>query len=137
MGSEVRAADLVPGGRRGGFLGDAGFRRLFGALEEGPRRVPGSGEAARLAGRCPSTFKRAFARLTGRSWRGFVREWRLREARRRLGEVPADPVKRVALQVGWTDARSFARAYRARFGYSPRETRFRGGPEPEESGSGP
>jgi hypothetical protein len=59
---------------------DAGFLRLFDAMKRaGIARCPSQSEAAVLALRSSSTFKRDFRTLARRSWSEFVREWRLQE----------------------------------------------------------
>jgi AraC-like DNA-binding protein len=50
-----------------------------------------------------------------------VRERRLQAARRALTAAPGRPVAEVAAEVGYADASAFSRAYRRKFGCSPRD----------------
>lgn len=61
----------------------------------------------------------------GRTWRDRLREIRLREARRLLAR-PGPSITEIAYGCGFSDASAFSRAYRARFGETPRETRASG-----------
>ncbi len=68
-----------------------------------------------------STLLRQLKRLTGLSPIQYLQEVRLDEARRLIESRRYDSIAQVASQVGYPDARSFARSFRARFGKLPSE----------------
>ncbi len=61
------------------------------------------------------------ARLTGLTPVQYLLEVRLAEARRLLENRACDSIAQVAARVGYDDARSFSRSFRARFGRLPSE----------------
>lgn len=68
-----------------------------------------------------STLLRQLKRLTGLSPIQYLQEVRLDEARRLLENHMCNSIAQVASKVGYDDARSFARAFRQRFGKLPSE----------------
>jgi len=68
-----------------------------------------------------STLLRQLKRLTGLSPIQYLQEIRLDEARRLLESRRYDSIAQVASKVGYDDARSFSRSFRARFGKLPSE----------------
>lgn len=68
-----------------------------------------------------STLLRQLKRLTGLSPVQYLQEVRLNEARRLLENRRYSSIAQVASKVGYDDARSFARSFRARFGKLPSE----------------
>ncbi|MCC6281784.1 MAG: response regulator, partial [Saprospiraceae bacterium] len=68
-----------------------------------------------------STLLRQSKRLTGLSPVQYVQEMRLDEARRLLENRAYNSIAQLALKVGYDDARSFSRSFRARFGKLPSE----------------
>ncbi len=68
-----------------------------------------------------STLLRQLKRLTGLSPVQYVQEMRLDEARRLLENRAYNSIAQLALKVGYDDARSFSRSFRARFGKLPSE----------------
>ncbi|MFN0034117.1 MAG: ATP-binding protein [Saprospiraceae bacterium] len=68
-----------------------------------------------------STLLRQLKRLTGLSPIQYLQEMRLDEARRLLENRRYNSIAQVASKVGYDDARSFARSFRARFGKLPSE----------------
>jgi signal transduction histidine kinase/CheY-like chemotaxis protein/AraC-like DNA-binding protein len=66
-----------------------------------------------------STLLRQLKRLTGLSPVQYVQAVRLEEARRLLESRSGRSIAQVAARVGYDDARSFARSFRARFGKLP------------------
>ncbi len=100
-------------------MGHAGLSALFEALAEtGPARVPVRWRAAVLAGLSESTFKRHFPRVAGRSWRDFIRLWRVSCARRLLRN-PYNTEKQVARACGYSSTSCLTRAVRAECGVAP------------------
>lgn len=69
-----------------------------------------------------STLLRQLKRLTGLSTQKYIAEIRLHEARLLLESQQYNSIKRVAVEVGYTDVRIFSRNYKARFGKSPSES---------------
>ena len=77
-----------------------------------------------------STLLRRLKRLTGLTPARYLQEMRLTEARRLLDERGARiPVKRVAAEVGYDNARSFSRLFKRRYGILPSEYAQRDGTE--------
>lgn len=68
-----------------------------------------------------STLLRQLKRMTGLTPVQYLLEVRLAEARHLLETRGCDTVAEVADRVGYSDARSFSRAFRARFGKLPSE----------------
>ncbi len=68
-----------------------------------------------------STLLRQLKRLTGLSPMQYLLEVRLAEGRRLLENRACDSIAQVAARVGYDDARSFSRSFRARFGRLPSE----------------
>jgi len=68
-----------------------------------------------------STLLRQLKRLTGLSPVHYVQEMRLDEARRLLENRVYNSIAQLASKVGYDDARSFSRSFRARFGKLPSE----------------
>lgn len=73
---------------------------------------------ARRAGLSTSSFRRAFRTQYGVTFSAWLREERLNAARRLL-VLSALSVERVARDVGFRDAHTFIRRFRARFGRTP------------------
>lgn len=69
-------------------------------------------------------LKELFRKQTGRTIHGYLREQRMRYARRLL-EGGGDSVIAVAHEVGYSNASHFARAFRAEHGINPHEIRRR------------
>ncbi|MEZ4849782.1 MAG: response regulator [Bacteroidia bacterium] len=68
-----------------------------------------------------STLLRQLKRLTGLTPVQYLKEVRLNEAYQLLETRAFNSVSQVASKVGYTDARSFSRSFRKRFGVSPSE----------------
>ncbi len=66
-----------------------------------------------------STLLRQLKRLTGLSTQKYISEIRLHEARNLLERRRYNSIKRVAVEVGFTDVRIFSRNYKTRFGKLP------------------
>ncbi len=68
-----------------------------------------------------STLLRQLKRLTGLTPVQYLQEVRLDKARRSLEDRTYDSVARVAAAAGYSDARSFSRIFKLRFGKAPSE----------------
>ncbi len=79
---------------------------------------------AELAGFSLHHFHRVFRGLTGETVMGFVRRLRLELAAQRLS-FSGLPITDIALTSGYASHEAFTRAFRARFGTSPRRWRGR------------
>jgi AraC-like DNA-binding protein len=90
--------------------------------------------AANLAGMSESAFSRYFTRSSGQNFTALVRKLRLAHASRLLQET-ADPVARIAFDVGYENLSNFNRQFRREFGETPSQcrARSRGGSRPELS----
>ncbi len=73
---------------------------------------------ARRAGFATSSFRRAFRSQYGIAFSTWLRQERL-DAARRLLILSALSVEQVARDVGFRDAHTFIRRFRARFGRTP------------------
>lgn len=117
----VDPRDLLPPAGRAAVREEAGFRALFAELNRcGPSRVPSRSAAARLAALSVGSFKREILEVAGRSWRSFVRAWRVACAERML-DVRRPNEKAVARLCGYRSTSSLSRAFRAEHGVPPRE----------------
>lgn len=83
------------------------------------------GGLARVAELSPFHFEREFTRLVGEPVKGHVTRLRLERAAFRL-LLHDDKVLSIALSNGFNSHETFSRAFRQRFGVSPREYRARG-----------
>ena len=79
---------------------------------------------AAAAGMSASHFSRVFRAAFGTSPIDWLRRERINQAKRRLSES-ADPIERIAAQVGYNDRFFFSRDFKKLTGYSPREFRRR------------
>lgn len=86
-----------------------------------PHRVA---DLAAAAGMSASHFSRVFRAAFGTSPIDWLRRERINQAKRRLSES-ADPIERIAAQVGYNDRFFFSRDFKRLTGYSPREFRRR------------
>ena len=84
--------------------------------------APGIQELARLAGTNSKRLNEAFKHCAGMTVFEYLREERMREASRLLGNTRL-PVSEIACRVGFSSSANFATAFRERFGMTP--TAFR------------
>jgi AraC-like DNA-binding protein len=91
------------------------------------RRQPETGlsleEAARMAGRSPSTVSRLFKKITGRSFKQYQIWFRLQHAGYMLKTRPNSPVLEIAQAVGFDDPFYFSRLFHKHMGLSPSQYR--------------
>ncbi|WP_421838332.1 helix-turn-helix domain-containing protein [Novosphingobium sp.] len=123
--------DLVALAMRGATKPDAAVPSADSALS---RRVLGIVEAQladpalrtlNLAAACGAsvrTIQNLFASM-GTTPSAYILERRLARAAERLGAAPDASITEVAFELGFNDSAYFARAFRQRFGVSPREWR--------------
>lgn len=116
----VHAIELVPEARRPWVGTDEGLRRLFRDLESGPVQPPTLGQVARVSVEAVRTLERRFREVTGRSYREFLKEWRLVIAWMVLREGALEPREAMAA-VGRRSRSSFTRDFRKRFSATPKE----------------
>lgn len=76
-------------------------------------------EAARLAGRSPSTVTRMFKRVTGRSFKQYQTDRRMKQAALMLENSPSRPVTEIARLAGYDDPLYFSRVFHKYHGCSP------------------
>ena len=96
--------------------------RILAAIAERFAEPLGIGVLARDAGVGRTAACDSVRAATGRTIMALVREARLAEACRLLAATSL-PVQAIARRVGWSDGPSFARAFSAAFGTSPRHWR--------------
>lgn len=102
-------------------------RRLYQArhlLQERLADPPSLDELAREVGTNQPSLSRGFRALFGTTVFGFLREARLQRARELLAETN-QPVKAVALTVGYRNTGDLSRAIKERYGLTPSELRDR------------
>lgn len=88
---------------------------------------------ARRLGVSPDRLERAFQRETGQPPAAYLRKLRLRHAADLLAHS-ATQIDAVAMSCGFLNASSFARAFRAEFGCTPRQMRARRGETHQSAG---
>lgn len=79
-------------------------------------------EVATLCGYSKSNFCKIFKQITGQTFHAVLNDHRLRVACTLLREAQLS-VEQIALQVGFSDAKSFCRGFKAVYGISPGEYR--------------
>lgn len=94
-------------------------RRLIGTASDGPLTLP---VLARTAGMSVSVFCERFKKAFGRTPVQSLIEHRLDHAAHLLDDATLG-VAEIALRVGYADAFHFSKAFKKRFGKSPRELR--------------
>ena len=112
-----------------GGLSDARIARALKIVHERPLQRWSIDALADAAGMSRSSFCERFAALVGRSPLRYQNEWRLNLARAMLAARDAR-VGAIALRVGYESEAAFSRAYKAMFGYPPRDE----APSPGEGG---
>lgn len=88
------------------------------------------GRLARLARLSPFHFEREFSRMVGETVKRYTQRLRLERAAIRL-LLHRSTVLDIALDCGFQHPETFARAFRRRFGLSPRSYRRQGFPRPQ------
>lgn len=94
--------------------------RLFESHVEDPLRIPDVAAAVDMSGR---HFERMFKRETGQSPLRYYRQMRLSKARQRV-LYSSDPLREIAVSVGYLTQAPMARHYTAMFGVSPKDERL-------------
>lgn len=102
-----------------GGLSDARIARALKVVHERPLQRWSLDALSDAAGMSRSSFCERFAALVGRSPLRYQNEWRLNLARAMLATGEAR-VGEIALRVGYESESAFSRAYKALFGYPPR-----------------
>lgn len=93
------------------------------AIHQHPEKELTLETAAEMVGRSPSTVTRLFKKVTGRSFKQYQVNHRLRQAADLLRALPNHPVAQIALAVGYDDPLYFSRVFRRQFNCSPSEFR--------------
>lgn len=93
--------------------------RLFESHVEDPLRIPDVAAAVEMSGR---HFERLFKRETGQSPLRYYRHLRLSKARQRV-LYSNDPLREIAVAVGYPTPAPMARHYQELFGVSPKDER--------------
>src|SRR5262245_56577157 len=109
----LSALEFLPRGARDGVGRDPRLTMLFASMAELSCREAPSLEQAADVLHCRSiTLRRRLARA-GLSWREFVADWRLEQARI-LRRATGDPLKAIAPRVGYASVATLSRALRRR-----------------------
>jgi AraC family transcriptional regulator, glycine betaine-responsive activator len=93
--------------------------RLFEDHVEDPLRIPDVAAAVAMSGR---HFERLFKRETGQSPLRYCRHLRLAKARQRV-LYSSDPLREIALSVGYVSSARMSRHYQELYGVSPKDER--------------
>lgn len=96
----VRSLEILGPEAQATVLADAGLRALFALVDRKPDGAPKESVAAAVAGRTVWQFRGAMTRLTGCSWRDFLRILHLRERRAR-GPNLLKKAKTIAADAGF------------------------------------
>lgn len=96
---------------------------VIARIQERPAEPLSLEQAARTSGRSPSTVTRLFKKVTGRSFKQYQTEARIRFAAERLLACPGRPVAEIAAEAGFEDPFYFSRLFHKQTGVSPRTYR--------------
>lgn len=99
-------------------LGHARLRHALIAMHESPAEDWGLARLADVAGMSRSAFAAQFREVVGVTSGQYLQSWRVRLAQRALHR--GQPLKRVALDVGFGSEAALSRAFKAQSGRSPR-----------------
>ena len=103
---------------------DPGLARALTALHNAPERPWTLAELAQYANMSRTRFAERFRRETGATPIDYLMRWRVRLAVQRLRDTD-EPVKRIALELGFGSSTAFGAAFRRIEGVSPLESRAR------------
>lgn len=98
------------------------FRGVQAIVRASLDSTPDVAALARNVGTSPRRLTLAFRRSVGLTVSDYVREERLREARRLLMETALD-IRSIAVRIGYSSGPNFATAFRERFGVAPSDLR--------------
>src|ERR1700737_5301302 len=113
---------MAPGNSRSEY-----DKRMHRVLEHIDKHLDHSldlGTLAEVAHFSPFHFHRLFSAWMGETLGDYLRRRKIEVAAMRLVAQPRVPVLHIALSVGFGSAEAFARAFRARFGFSPTSWRM-------------
>ena len=102
--------------------GTVRFDRLIAHIDQMPQTWVPLGEAARFVGLSADYFSRQFAREFGVGYRTYCLQRRLDQANRLIHETDLT-VGEVAEALGYADVSLLSRQFKARFGFSPKQSR--------------
>jgi len=102
-------------------LADPRLARLLVALHRSPAEPWSLPGMAAAAGMSRSLFAREFHRVLGQTPADYLAQWRLGIAAQRIRR--GDPLKQIAADVGYARESALSRAFKARYGVSPRQWR--------------
>jgi transcriptional regulator GlxA family with amidase domain len=98
------------------------FRGVQAIVRANLDSTPDVAALARAVGTSPRRLTLAFRRSAGLTVSDYVREERLREARRLLTDTALD-IRSIAAKIGYSSGPNFATAFRERFGVAPSDLR--------------
>lgn len=98
------------------------FRGVQAIVRASLDSTPDVAALARAVGTSPRRLTVAFRRSAGLTVSDYVREERLREARRLLMDTALD-IRSIAAKIGYSSGPNFATAFRERFGVAPSDLR--------------
>jgi AraC-like DNA-binding protein/DNA gyrase inhibitor GyrI len=91
-------------------------------IEQHPQQKLCLSELAQAAGISPFHFHRLFLLYTGEAPASYIRRRRLSQAFRDLRDRKQHQIMDVALRYGYESLSAFSRAFRTRFGFSPKDS---------------
>ncbi|MDD3517916.1 MAG: helix-turn-helix domain-containing protein [Chromatiales bacterium] len=94
-------------------------QEVAGRILANLREPPPFDVLANEVGLSPRRLNEGFKQLYGQSATGWLRRHRMELARNRLREAPDYPVKKLALELGYSHSSNFITAFRREFGQSP------------------
>ena len=94
----------------------ARVNRVMDYVEQNLDRALRLDELARVANFSPFHFHRIFSALVGETLSDFIRRLRLERSAQRLVDNPKKSITEIALDAGFGESASFAKAFRERFG---------------------
>lgn len=110
----------IQGGMLAG-LSDARLRRVLVMMHEQPAHQWSLEALASVAGMSRSVFANRFRDTVGCTPWNYLQGWRVRLAQ--LALLEGQPLKMVAMEVGYTSEAALSRAFKAQVGMAPREWR--------------
>ncbi|AZI35112.1 hypothetical protein NT2_08_00900 [Caenibius tardaugens NBRC 16725] len=124
----VRYLAVAPGhaGTSAGQLSPQQMRRIDEFVDDMRGGAPTIAQIASLCGLSTRHFTRLFRQTTGQTVLEFVNVRRLERAKAFLADTQL-PLKEIAYRLGFSDASSFSRAFRAMMGETPLGYRMREG----------
>lgn len=112
--------DRQPGTGWLSALGDSRMGAALACIHGDPARAWTLQDLARAAGMSRTAFAQAFKRTVGTSPMGYLTQWRMTLAAKRMQDT-GETISSIAPAVGYKSESAFSAAFKRRWGRSPRE----------------